>query len=54
MLFAFSAGRKRKLIMAFLAFGTTDVLNGNAVHFAALKVLMEFLVNAVEFVTIPG
>src|SRR6185312_891808 len=34
--------------------GTTDVLDGHGIHFAGPQILMEPLVNAVEFVAVPG
>ena len=38
--------------MAFLAFRTADVLNGNAIFFAGSQICMEFFVNAVELVPV--
>ena len=39
--------------MTFLTFGTADILNRHAVHFTVFQILMEFLINAVEFIAIP-
>ena len=37
--------------MAFLALGTADILDRNTILCAVFQIVMEFLVNAVEFVT---
>ena len=43
------------LIMAFLALGTADILDRNTILRTIFQIVMEFLVNAVEFITIvPG
>ena len=43
------------LIMAFLALGTADILDCNTILRAVFQIVMEFLVNAVEFITVvPG
>src|ERR1700722_3207695 len=49
-----SAGRRggRRLVMAFLAVRTADVLDRNAVHGTGLQVLVEALVNVIELVAI--
>src|ERR1700733_14464217 len=49
-----SAGRRggRRLVMAFLAVRTADVLDRDAVHFAGLHILVEALVNVIELVAI--
>jgi hypothetical protein len=40
--------------MAFLTFGTTNILNGYAVFFARFQIFMEPLVNAVELIAISA
>lgn len=40
--------------MALLTFGTTDVLNGDAIDLARFQIFMELLVDAVELVAIAG
>ena len=40
--------------MAFLAFRTADIFYRHAIHRTRLQVMMEFLVNAVEFVAISA
>src|ERR1700743_1932357 len=53
--FSFSVSRRIGLVVALLALGTADVLDRYAVHLAALQVLVVFLVDAVELVTVvPG
>ena len=45
---------EKGLIVAFLALGTADILNGNAIHLAGFQVLMKSFVNAVELVAVAG
>ena len=41
--------------MAFLALGTADILDRNTILCAVFQIVMEFFVNAVEFITVvPG
>ena len=40
--------------MAFLALRTADLLDSHTIHFARFQIVMEFLVNAVEFVAIAS
>ena len=42
----------RRLVMAFLAVCTADVLDGNTIHGPGLQVLMVALVDVVELVAI--
>jgi hypothetical protein len=40
--------------MAFLALGSTNLLDGHAIHFTVFELFMEFVVNAVEFIAIAA
>ena len=47
-------GAEKELIVAFLALGTADILNGNTIHRTGSQILMKPFVNAVEFVAVAG
>ena len=36
--------------MAFLAFQTADIFYCYAIHFAGLKIIMKFFIDAIEFI----
>ena len=38
------------LVVTLLAFQSADILHGHAIHLTVLDIVMEFLVNAIEFV----
>jgi hypothetical protein len=39
------------LIMTFLAFSSTNILNCHTIHFVILYIVVEFFVNAVKFIS---
>ena len=51
-LFSLPAIQLILLIVTFLAFQTTNILHGHTVHFSVPDIVMEFLINTIEF--IPG
>jgi hypothetical protein len=47
----FPASSAAFLIVTFLTFQPTDVLNRHTIHFARFDIIMEFLVNAIELIS---
>jgi hypothetical protein len=42
----------RGLIVAFLTFQATDMLNAHAIHLTVFDIVVEFLVNAIKLITL--